>query len=141
MAEEPEKTDEELLQELIKQHPIETMVQFTEFSIQEKLQNNAFQIVKYKELHIKEKIQLDRLISLKEKIIGEQYDFYRFSYDKELRPQEITTYYLPKDKKILQINKIIRKQEQRVEFFNLCVESLVRQSWNMKTYLDSLKIT
>ena len=135
-----EKSDEDLLQELLREHNIEEMVKFDEFSIQEKLQNNAYKIVQYKELYIREKIQLDKLISLKEKIIGEQYDYYRFSYDKELRPQEITTYYLPKDEKIIQINKIIRKQEQRVEFFNLCVDALSKQAWNMKSFIEVHKV-
>lgn len=140
MAEEPEKTDEELLQELIKQHPIETMVQFTEFSILEKLQTNTFEVVKYKELYMKERIQLDKLNALKEKTICDLYDHYRFEGDKDLKPSEITTYYLPKDPKIIQLNKLIRRQQQRVDFFELCASSLEKMSWSMKSFIETTKI-
>ena len=109
--------------------------------MQDKLQKNPYLIVIYKEHYLKEKSILDKMISLKEKIIAEQYDHYRFNYDKELRPNEITTYYLNKDKKILQINNLIRKQQWRVDFFDMCVDGLTKQSWAMKSFLESLKLT
>lgn len=135
-----DKEREEVLQKLLQEHNIEEMVKFSDYDIQDKLQQNAFQIVKYRELYLKEKNDLDKLNALKEKIVGEQYDFYRFHFDKELKPQEITTYYFPKDEKILKINSLIRKQQWRVDFFDICVDALGKMAWNMKAFLESYKV-
>jgi len=132
-----EKTDDEILQELHTKHPIDELVKFSEYNIQEKLEQNTYQIIKFKELFIKEKNNLDKMISLKERIIGERFDFYRFHSDKDLRPNEIIQYYLPKDLKIIQINKLIRKQQLVVSFFEMCVDAISRLGWAMKSWLDS----
>ena len=130
---------EEVIEKLLEEHDLDEMTKFSEIDIQDKLQNNAFLIQKYTELLYKEKDIYARIMALKEKILGERYDYYRFGYAKELRPTEIEKFYLPKDEKILSINKILRRQLWRVEFFEITVKSLTSMGWNMKSYLQSLR--
>lgn len=131
-----DKEYEDVINQLKTEYPIEELVQFNEFNIQEKLKESAFLILHYKEHYLKEKNQLERIIALKDKIIGEQYDKYRFNFNKELKGMEIKEYYLPKDEKVIKINRIYQKQLWRVEFFAACVEALVQQGWRMKAFLD-----
>ena len=131
---------EEILQTLHSEHPIEDLVSFSEFNIQEKLTQNSMLVVRYRELYLRERNAMEKLIALKEKTIGEQYDFYRFQYDKDLKPAEITTYYLTKDPKIIQLNRLIRLQQIRVDFFQICADALEKMGWNMKNFLDSYRV-
>lgn len=134
-----EKQRDEVIAELMEEHPLDEMTQFSEIDIQDKLQNNAFLIQKYTEFLYKEKDVYSSLEALKEKLVGIRYDYYRFNYPKELRPTEIERYYLLKDEKIMAMNKILRRQQWRVEFFEIAVKSLTSMGWNMKSYLQSLR--
>ena len=130
---------EEVIAELLKEHPITDMTKFSEIDIQDKLQENAFLIVKYSELLYKEKDHYSRILALKDKIVAERYDYYRFNFAKELRPAEIEKYYLLKDSKVIQMNKILRRQQWRMEFFEIAVKAFNGMGWNMKSYLQSLR--
>ena len=134
------KTREEIIEELLAEHPIESMIQFSEIDVREKLEKNEFLVVKYTELLNSEKETLERILAIKDKIIGIQYDHYRFNYQKQLKSAEIEKYYLPKDEKIIKINKILRKQKWRVEFFETATKALIRLGWNMKSYLQAIKM-
>jgi len=131
---------DEVIKKLYEEHPIDKIVEFNELDISDKLTKNAQYLTIYTEHFNREKAVLEQLIAIKDKIIGERYDHYRFNFDKELKPSEIEKYYLPKDQKILKINQMIQQQQWRVDFFGLCVKAIEKMQWNMKTYLDSLKI-
>lgn len=137
--EKKEKNREDVIKELYEEHPIDEMTKFSEIDIQDKLQENSFLVLQYTELLYKEKEQLSKIMRMKDKILGDRYDHYRFNYPKELRQSEIEKFYLPKDTKVIAINKIQRKQEWRVEFFEMAVKSLISMGWNMKSYLQSIK--
>ena len=122
--------------QLATEYKIDEIVKFSEFDIQDKLSENAWQIRKYIELFEKESDRLNQLLALKDKITGERYDHYRFKIDKELKQGEIEKYYLPKDDQIIRINKFIRKQQHRVSFFQMCVKALDKMQWNMKVFFD-----
>jgi hypothetical protein len=131
-----DKEYEEVINKLKSEYPIETLIQFNEFNIREKLQQNAFLVLQYKEYYLKEKNELDRLGAYRDKIIGERYDFYRFNHNQELKPNEIKDYYLPKDEKIIKINRLYKKQEWRVSFFEACTDALSQMGWRMKGWLE-----
>jgi hypothetical protein len=128
-----------VITQLMAEHPIEELVSFNETNIQEKIQNNAYLVVKYTELYLKEKNIYDKISVLRDKIVGERYDHYRYNFDKELDARIIERYYLPKDEKIIRVNKILQKQGWRVEFFQTAVDALKKLQWNMKIFLDSMK--
>lgn len=119
--------------------PIETLIQFNEFNIQDKLKDSAFMILNYRGLYQREKNKLDQIGALRDKILGERWDWYRFNSEKELKSNEIKDYYLPKDEKVIKVNKLYNKQQWRVDFFEACIEALINQGWRMKSFLDERK--
>jgi hypothetical protein len=133
------KTRDEIIEELYKDHPLDEMIKFSEVDIQDKLQDNALLILQYTEFLYKEKDQLSKIENMRNVILGDRYDYYRFNYPKELKQSEIEKFYLPKDKKVIAINNIMRRQQWRVEFFEAAVKAITSMGWNMKSYLQSLR--
>jgi len=132
-------TNDEELAKLHEEYPIEDMVKFTELNLQEKLQDNPYQIVRFRDLYHKELSELDRLNDLHEKLVGKRYEYYRFKDDHEWTKPEIEKYALPKDEKIVRMKKIIRRQEVRVRFFEMCFRAFEKQGWSMKGFIDTIK--
>ena len=130
---------EDIINKLYKKYPISDIIKFSENDIQDKLKDNVFNIVKYTELYQKELDIYNKINTLLDKVCGEKYDYYRFNFEKELKQSEIEKYYLPKDKKICKINTFLRRQKWRVDFFHMCMKAFEKQSWNMKTFWDSIK--
>lgn len=133
------KKRDEVIAKLYKKHPIDEMVSFTECDLQEKLQENTFNVVKYTDLYQKELDIYEKMKIIKDRITGERYDHFRFNYNKELKLQEIEKYYLPKDIKIIKVDMLLRRQKWRVDFFAMCVDGFKKQQWNMKIFWESLK--
>jgi hypothetical protein len=130
-------SEEEIIFEKLKSdHPIENLVKFDETDIQEKLQENTFQIIIYKELYYKELDIYEDLERKLEYLTGIQYKYYRFNQDEEWSKPEIEKYCLPADKKIIQMKKILKKQKIKVRFFEMCYKGFEQQGWRMKTYTD-----
>lgn len=130
---------QEIVDKLLEEHPIHEMVKFNEMDIQEKLKDNSFNIVKYRDLYDRERAKYEELEDKYNTLVGMRYDHYRFDYEKELQKPEIERYYLPKDKKIIQMKNILRKQEIRMRFFELCIKGFESQGWRMKSFLDSMR--
>lgn len=131
--------EDELLQELHNEHPIDEMVKFSDLDIAEKLTENPYMIVKYRELYYKELANLDKLEMLMDKLIGERYKHYRFDDDKEWTKVEIEKYCIPSDEKIIQMKKIINRQKIRVRFFEMGYKGFEKMQWSMKSFIDTLK--
>lgn len=134
-----EKEKQEILDKLMEDHPILDLVQFNDLNVQEKIQENTFMVVKYKDLWQREKAALDELYDKYDLLIGRRYDYYKFEIDKELTKVEIEKYYLPKDNKIRRMKNIIRRQEIIVGFYEICFKAFEKQQWNLKVFYDSLK--
>ncbi len=135
-SEEENKTMEEIWNELLIEYPINDIVKFSEYNIADKLTENSWLITEYTKLYEKENDILNQIQEMKDSILCERYDHYRFNCDKELKQYEIEKYYLPKDEKVIKINGIIRKQQYRVNFFAMCIKALEKMYWNMKTFFD-----
>ena len=131
--------EENILNELLQEHPIEEMVKFSELDIQDKLRENVSMIVKYRDLYHRELSHLDHLTDMLDKLTGLRYKYYRFDCDDAYTKPEIEKYCIPSDKKILRMKKIIRNQEIRVRFFEMCWKAFEKQNWSMKLFLDTLK--
>ena len=132
-------TRDTVIEQLNIEHPITDIITFDEATVRDKLERNTFDVLRYQELYFKEKENLDKIIALKNKTMGEQYDHYRFGFDKVLTPAEIKSYYLPKDEKLIKINRLERQQQWRVDFFEVCYKAINNMGWNMKSYLQALK--
>lgn len=131
--------EEELLKELHDEHPIDEMVKFSDMDIADKLTENPYMIVKYRELYYRELAELDKLEMLMDKLMGERYKHYRFEDDKEWTKVEIEKYCIPSDSKILKMKKIINRQKIRVRFFEMCYRGFEKMQWSMKSFIDTLK--
>jgi hypothetical protein len=130
---------EEIIEKLLIDHPIHDLVKFSELDIADKLRENVGQIVKYRDLYHRELSRLDYLTDLMEKLVGLRYKHYRFDAVETFTKPEIEKYCMPADKKILLMKTIIRNQEVRVRFFELCWKAFEKQSWSMKMFLETLK--
>lgn len=125
-----------IVDDLLKEYPIYELVAFDELNISQKLQDNPYQLIRFQDQLLKEKIRFEELEELQEKLIGELYHKYRFQSEEELSNKEIEKYYLPKDPKYLKMKEILRKQKIRIAFFELCVKGLDRQYWSMKEFAN-----
>ena len=134
------KSRDDIIKELLEEHPIDRIVSFSELDIHEKLSENSNTLVKYMELLNAEREQLYKTTALRDKIVGEQYDHYKFHYDKELKQSEIEKFYLPKDPKVIKANELVNRQSWRVDFFTMCVKAIDKLSWSMKSFLEALRI-
>ena len=130
---------DEMVRELLEEHPIDEMVKFSDLDIMEKLKENPFQIVRYKEMYYKELSIYNDLEDKYELLMGKQYDYYRFDFDKELTKPEIEKYYLPKDKKVMQMKKILRRQDARVKFFEMAFKGFEQAGWRMSKFIDAMR--
>lgn len=131
--------EEELLKQLHIEHPIDEMVKFSDLDIADKLTENPYMIVKYRELYYKELAELDKLEMLMDKLTGERYKHYRFEDDKEWTKPEIEKYCIPSDEKVIRMKKIINRQKIRVRFFEMCYRGFEKMQWSMKSFIDTLK--
>lgn len=129
-----------LLDKLRAEYPIEELIQFDEYNISEKLKDHAFVLQQYEDFLLRERGDLARLEEIKEQLIGKAYDKFRFHDNRGLEKKEIEKYYIPREASIIKVNGLIAKQTLRVDFFTVCVKALEKMGWNMKMYLESLKI-
>jgi hypothetical protein len=140
---EREKTEEEIRQDIFAQlyadHPIDEMVKFSDLDLQERLQENPFWIVKFRDMFNKAQAEYAHLEVLMEKLAGERYDHYRFESERELDKFEIKNYYLPKDKKIVKMKSIMARQKVKVDFYKTCLQGMEQQGWRMKSFIDTLR--
>lgn len=128
--------EENIFEKLKAQHPIDELVKFDETNIQEKLADNVYQIIKFKELYYKELDIYEDLERKMDALTGKQYKYYRFESEEGWTKPEIEKYCLPQDKKIIGLKKIMKKQQIRVRFFELCYKAFEQQGWRLKTYSD-----
>jgi len=131
--------EEKIVSELLEEHPIHDMVKFSELDINEKLEENSFMIVKYKELYYKELAVMDDLEIKYDKLVGKKYEEYRFESERAWTKPEIEKYCIPSDKKVIQMKKIMARQKVRVRFFEMCYKGFEQQGWRMKSFIDVLR--
>ncbi len=129
---------DEIIDKLTKEYEVEKLLSFNETNIKEKLSENSNKIWMFTELYQKEKNKYNKILELKEKVIGDRYNFYKTKHSVLLKQNEIEKYYLPKDEHITRVNEILNKQMIFVEFYDNIRKALEKQSWNMQTFLKSM---
>lgn len=128
--------EEQILETLKTEYPIESMLSFNETDIEERLQENTLMVIKFKELYYRELQKLEDLESKMELLVGMRYKFYRFEDEHEWQKPEIEKFCIPSDKKVIAMKKIISKQKVRVRFFEIAYKAFEQLGWRMKTYSD-----
>jgi hypothetical protein len=132
--------EEKIVKDLLEDHPIHDMVRFSDLNLTEKLEENPFMIVKYKELYYKELAVMEELEVNYEKLIGFRYKFYRFEDDESWTKVEIEKYCIPSDPKVIQMKGIMAKQKARVRFFEIAWKAFEQMGWRMKSFIDAMRI-
>lgn len=132
------KDYDKILEELYEEHNVEELLNFTETTIQDKLAINSAKLYHYTELYQKALNEYNKISELRDKLMGEKYNYYKYKTDALLRQGEIEKYYLPTDKDIIKMNNILRNQKAYVDFYENLKKALEKQSWNMQTFLKSL---
>lgn len=131
--------EEKIVEELLSEHPIQEMVRFSDLDITQKLEENSFMIVRYKELYYKELATFENLETKYEKLIGLRYKYYRFEVDQAWTKPEIEKYCIPSDPKVLQMKGILARQKVKVRFFETCYKAFEQQGWRMKSFIDVMR--
>jgi hypothetical protein len=129
---------EKIIADLKQTWPILDILTFDDLTIQDKLQKNSFHIINFGEQYLKEKNRLNKLNQLREKVAGECYHKYKTD-NLELTKYEIEKYYLPKEPDIIKIDNEIYKQKIIVEFFEIAIDALKKQQWNIKLFMEDRK--
>ena len=132
-------TDEKIFKSLKAEHPIDELVKFNELTISDEIQKNAGLIVKYRDLYHKSLAEMDRLSDLQDKLAGKRYHHYRFEVDEGWTKPEIEKYCFPADEQMIKMKKIIRRQEIRLRFFEMCWKAFESRQWSMKLFMETLK--
>lgn len=138
MAEEQEKTYDEVINELKSIHGIENLLKFDETNIREKLENNSSLIMYFTELYYREKNDLDAILDMKGKLVGDLFIKIKNSQGESLKINEFEKFYLPADIKYVKLLSIIRKQQWRVDFYDSVRRALEKMGWSMQTYIKSM---
>lgn len=129
---------DKLLKKLKEEHPIDELVKFNELNVHEKLQENDWLIVKYRDLYHKELDKLERAKELLEKTEGDRFIYYRYECDREWTKPEIESYALPQDEKVRKVKKIIQLQQARVRFFQMAWKAFESRAWSMANFLKTI---
>jgi hypothetical protein len=133
---------------LLEKHNIEEILTWNEFNLQEKLERQAFLEVQWREKYISANKKLEDFKRRKIEIEGEIFMEVRFPHLVDnnknkyanvgagIDKKEFEKYILPQDERIKKINKEIELQEIITDFYLTVYESLKRNAWNMKNWVD-----
>lgn len=126
----------QIFDELHAEHNIEELATFSEIDISDKLQKNEMMVVKYKELYYNELNKYEILERKMDALKGIRYKYYKFEDEHEWQKKEIEEYCLPSDKKIVEMKKIMMKQQVRVRFYDMCWRAFNSLGWSMKVFTE-----
>lgn len=134
-----EGMENNIINSLKEEHPIEELVKYNELNISDEIQKNTGLIVKYTEFYQHSLAQLDHLNDLYDKLSCKRYHYYRFDTNESWTKPEIEKHCLPGDEKMIIMKSIVRKQEIKTRFFEMCFKSFEKRQWSMKLFIDTLK--
>lgn len=133
--------ENKILKTLSSKYPeINELMEFNEFNVGEKLEQNAFLQEKFRLLYISEMSKLRRIEENFNKVAGERYDYYKYHDSRDLSKVEIERYYLPSDKELINLKKLIDVQQTITDFYLAVSDTFKSQGFNLKTFVENLKI-
>jgi len=128
------------IEEYLLKYPIDMLLEFNNKNIKEKLKENSIKLYEFEKLYLENQIKFLKLQDLHHEIVSEQFDWYKFEYDRSLTTDEIKEFYIHKDPKVKQIKRLLDKQTIRKNFFKLCIKSFINQGRLMHDYVKVLEI-
>lgn len=128
------------IQEYLLKYPVDMLLSFDLNNIKEKIEENIKQIFKFETLFLTSEARYLEMQALYDETLSEQFDWYKFEYDRSLSTQEIKEFYIRKDPKVKQVKRLLDKQKIQRDFFKLCISSFLRQGERMHDYIKVLEI-
>jgi len=123
------------VEEYLLKYPVDMMMTFNNENIKDKIKDNVAQLFNFKKLFLIAESKYIEMEDLYQEVISEQFDWYKFEYDRSLTTDEIKEFYIHKDPKVKQIKRVLVKQKIQKNFFKLCIESLIKQGDRMRDYI------
>jgi len=119
---------------------IYNMLEFTEYTIKEKLEKNAWWYQNFRLLSIREKRKLSQLNIIYDEYVGKLYHKLRFENDINISKVEATNFYIPADEKVVELKKLMMKQSIRVETFDAIKDAFKQQGYNMTQFIKNMEL-
>jgi len=123
------------IEEYFLKYPVDMLMNFNTKNIKEKIKDNCVQLLNFKKLYFIAESRYIELEDLYQEVISEQFDWYKFEFDRSLNTDEIKEFYIHKDPKVKQIKRLLVKQKIQKNFFKLCIESLLTQGDRMHDFI------
>jgi len=134
-------SEDEIIVSIMKVYPeLYDILEFNEFTLKERLEKNAYLQEQFRFLCIKEKSKLKKLEIQRDEYIGKLYDELKYEDNRSLTKTEIERYYILKDPEYIKLTRLYNIQTVIVETFETIKEALKSQSYNMRTFLETLKL-
>jgi hypothetical protein len=128
------------IEKFLLKHPIDVIVQFDETNYKEKLSDNSKHFFNFKKLKKLSEFKYEKIKSILNKCKSEQFEFYKYEFEKELTDDEITDLYFARDEKILNIENELSQEQLKIDFFQICIETFLNQSERLKDYIKIIEI-
>ena len=133
--------EDAIIKSIMIDHPdLYDMLEFTEYTIKEKLEMNAYWYQNFRLLTIQQKRKLLQITMLKDEYIGNLYHQLRFENDIKLGKIETEKYYIPKDEKAMEFQRLVMKQTIRVETYEAITKAFERQGFTMNTFVKNMEL-
>lgn len=133
--------EDDIIVEIMKEYPdLYDLLNYTEFTVKERLEKNAFLYQQFRLLKIKEKHKLKRIEILRDEYIGKLYHTLRFENTISLGKIEAERYYIPKDENYIKFTKLHMRQQVRVETFEAIADAFDKQGYAMANFIKNLDL-
>lgn len=134
-------SEDDIIIEIMKEYPdLYDLLNYTEFTVKERLEKNAFLFQQFRLLKIKEKHKLKRIEILKDEYTGKLYHQLRFENTISLGKIEVERYYIPKDERYIKFTKLYMRQQVRVETFEAIAQAFDKQGYAMANFIKNLDL-
>lgn len=125
----------EEIEKLKKKYNIVKEISFDEFNLKEKIKEQLQLEIKYYDLLKIFEFELEELEESLIELECDLFDKFKFENEKVLTKTEIEKFYIPKNEKVKEIKKEIRKKKKIVNFFTICYTASKNLKWNINSYL------
>jgi len=129
-----------IVEEFLLKYPIDVSLKFDETNFKENLADINAQLFNFKKLKKLSQFKYEKIKSILNKCKSEQFEFYKYEFEKELSDEEIYDLYFPRDEKILTIEDELSIEQLKIDFFQICIETFLSQSDRLKDFIKILEI-
>ncbi len=138
---EQELNEDDIIKEIMLDYPdLYDMLEFTEFTIKEKLEMNPYWYQNFRLRYVAEKRKLNKIKDIMDAYTGRLYHRLRFENDIKLGKIEAEKYYIPKDDKYREFRNTYLRQEIRVETYEAITKAFERQGFTMNTFVKNMEL-